>query len=328
MDCLAQSWTKAGFSWAKNDIKLTLELDTALGYSVSSRTGVTDVSHAILHTDSNSIAARKCAQSIEAFVIDNGGIKGGPFAARVEKITIFKNKSLINAFNERMSLSSIQRNQSAFDFSSWDVGSSDTEFLLKQEFYNRLEGFLAESDDQAQPPNVNVTLMWHGVPSDEVADSIFRSGLSSRVSASTDQGFFGKGIYLTPEAEYAAFYANKQQRPKGDETYTLVLCAVCFASAYPVTRGVDYAPDAANGNLVSCKYSYSFGAHNTPKALKPGHDAHFIAISVAPPDTNDKPYQTAKEAACVDYHELVVSEESQVLPFAKVLIRVGNLNDQ
>lgn len=313
MDCPTQRWTKQGFSWWKDDIKLDLELDETLVWS--SVNGRTDVPHATLHLGS------ALARSIEKLVIDNGGYKGGRFAARVEEITIFKNESLITTFNERMSLSHSQREQSVFN-TSWSVGLSDTETYMKQEFNKRLEDFFAESDVQAQPRSVKVALMWHGVTSDDVAYSIFRSGLSSRVSISNDQGFFGKGVYLTPEAEYAAFYANKQRQPTAGETYTLILCAACFANAYPVTRGADYARDDANDDIDSCKFSFKFGAHHMPKALKQGHDAHFIPISVAA-DTNGKPYQAAEEAADIDYHELVVGEESQVLPFAKVLIRVG-----
>jgi hypothetical protein len=313
VDCPTQRWTKQGFSWWKDAIKLDSELDETLAYHVNSRTH--DVPHAALHLDT------ALARSIERLVVDSGGLKGSPFAARVEEILIFKNENLIAAFNERMSLLHIQREQSVFN-TSWSVDWSTTENDMKQAFYNRLEGFFAESDVQAQPRSAKVALMWHGVPSDDVAYSIFRSGLSSRVSISNDQGFLGKGVYLTPEAEYAAFYANEQAQPMAGETYTLVLCAACFANAYPVTRGVDYARDDANGDIDACKFSFNFGAHDTPKALKPGHDAHFIAISVAA-DTNGKPYQVAKEVSSIDCHELVIGEESQVLPFAMVRIRVG-----
>ena len=78
--------------------------------------------------------------------------------------------------------------------------------------------------------------MWHGVPSAAVADAVLATGLSSRVSGD-DQGYFGKGVYLTPEAEYAAFYANGQKKPERGKSYTLLLCAVVVANVHVAQSG-------------------------------------------------------------------------------------------
>ena len=153
--------------------------------------------------------------------------------------------------------------------------------------------------------------MWHGVPSEQVADAILATGLSSRIKGTTDEGFFGKGTYLTPQAEHAALFANGQRQLTPGGTFTLLLCAVCIANAYPVTDSEDYA----DGELIS-KFHYNYGYANTPKALKSGFDAHFVAVS----EHDD--YQAASNLEHVHYDELVVASEEQVLPFAKVQIMI------
>lgn len=115
---------------------------------------------------------------------------------------------------------------------------------------------------------------------------------------------------LTPEAEYAAFYANKQRPPKAGQTFTLLLCAVCTANPYPLTRSTDYDSD---GGAIS-KFHYDYGAHGTAKALCSGFDAHFVAINTI------EGWQAATNVADADFHEFVVGVEDQVLPFAQVLV--------
>lgn len=172
------------------------------------------------------------------------------------------------------------------------------------------------------PGKAKVVLMWHGVPSEDIADDICATGISSRVSGA-DRGYFGKGVYLTPEAAYAAYYANKQQPPKRGNTYTLLLCAVCIANPYPVTRGADYingavdAADAAataSGGGVS-RFHYTCGRPGTAIGLYKGFDAHFVAINIS------EQWQAATNVADPDFHELVVGED-QVLPFAKVVVKI------
>lgn len=197
----------------------------------------------------------------------------------------------------------------------WDHPADVTD---KKAVFAQLESLFVDTDVAFGPGAVKVVLMWHGVKFDGTADDICATGLSSQVSGA-DQGFFGKGVYLTPEAEYAAFYANGQQRPERGKTYTLLLCAVCVANPYPVTRSADYTLDgaagAAGGESVS-RFHYNYGAQGTAKALYQGYDAHFMAIN-----TNTG-HQAATNVADADYYELVLASDDQVLPFAKVVVRI------
>jgi hypothetical protein len=194
-----------------------------------------------------------------------------------------------------------------------DAALSSAELGEKRATYGRLQRLFVDTDmGPSSGAGAKIELMWHSVPSAAGADAIFKTGLSSRVS-NQDEGYFGKGVYLTPEAEYAAFYANGQAPPKRGATYTLLLCAVCLAAPYPLTRGVDY--ERTSSPAIS-KFHYNYGAVGTAKALAGGSDAHFVAVSVR------EGWQAATKVVDADYHKLVVSDEQQVLPFAKVVVKI------
>ena len=84
---------------------------------------------------------------------------------------------------------------------------------------------LAQDYTDSEYPAVKIIPLWHGTRP-EILDSIFRTGYANL--ASTDSGFFGKGLYGAHEAEYShRVYA------KG----ALILNWVATFSAYPVIDG-------------------------------------------------------------------------------------------
>ena len=61
----------------------------------------------------------------------------------------------------------------------------------------------------------------------------------------SDSGYFGAGVYLTPQAGYACDYASgasgHEPRPQNDSReWVLLLCADVLGNAYPVSRRTDY----------------------------------------------------------------------------------------
>ena len=304
-------WTLPDFDWSFGDIALTAELDAELQYTMVGAVAVADPP-----LGAQGSTASRLANAIEAFAFSEGGRRGGPSSAKVIRITVAKNLHHILAFNTRLHRLQTQRKSppggELFN-GRWDTDADGLALPKaiveeKHAVYERLRGRFAETGFSSDG-GVKVVLMWHGVPSEQVADAILATGLSSRVKGNTDEGFFGKGIYLTPQAEYAAFFANRERQLQSGQTYTLLLCAVCIANAYPVTRSADYAQGAPFS-----KFHYDHGDAGTPKALKSGFDAHFVAVS------KDRGYQ-ATTAGDADYDELVVASEEQVLPFAKVTVR-------
>jgi serine/threonine protein kinase len=237
-----QAWTKAGFGWRADDIALSPALDAELQYRAHGPLVGADPRDAVTGG-----VAEKLANAIEKLATLHGGCAGHAFKANVDSIVVVKNQSLIDSFNGRLArlheLRQLNSGTSLFN-GRWDDGAAlpSAELGEKRATYARLERFFVDTDmGSNSSPGAKVALMWHGVPSDAVADAIFRTGLVSN----QDEGHFGKGVYLTPEAEYAAFYANGQAPPKRGATYTLLLCAVCLANPYPLTRGVDYDPSSS-----------------------------------------------------------------------------------
>ena len=147
-------------------------------------------------------------------------------------------------------------------------------------------------------------LAWHGC-SDASVLSTCTNG-PQRLE-SEDGGWFGGGVYLTPQAEYAGFYACGQREPVVGEEYAVVLCWVTMSNVYPVTRTTDYGED--RDGETRCKFDYKFGGTRTDKALKAGFDGHWVAVA------QDDGFGAAREvrgAEVVD--EVVVAEAAQVVP--------------
>jgi hypothetical protein len=309
LEALQKSWLMPGFGWRAGDIVLTPALDAELQYS-SSSSGAVAVADPRDSEDGSK--AELLADAIEDLALSKGGRRGGPFKASVLATTLAKNRALIAAFNGRMQRLYTQRqeNQGTKLFNGrWDAGLHGPALQEKRDVYARLAHCFVDTD-LGPGASVKVALMWHGVPSEAVADAILTMGISSRVSGK-DEGYFGKGVYLTPQAEYAAFYANGQRPPKRGQTYTLLLCAVCLGNTYPVTRRVDYDTGAS----ISV-FHYNHGKNGTAKALKGGFDAHAVAVSTT------EEWQAASAVDAADYDELVVGSEEQILPFAKVTVRM------
>ena len=154
---------------------------------------------------------------------------------------------------------------------------------------------------------VRVLPLWHGC-SAAVADEIMSKGPAAL--ATLDAGFFGSGIYFTPQPEYAAAYAAgcfapQFSAPNADGDHVILLCAVCVGSVYPITRAADYP---AHGKASKFK----------GKPLHSGCDAHHALVD------SSTSWQAAKTATPLQHHfeEIVVAQEAQVLPIAKVSVKV------
>jgi hypothetical protein len=149
----------------------------------------------------------------------------------------------------------------------------------------------------------NTLYCFHGCSARDV-ESITLTGLAN--FAKLDSGYFGSGVYVTPNAEYAARYAcgdfspdpSTAPQPHKDHPtwHAVLLCSVAVGLAYPVTRTVDYA-----GGRTTC-------------ALR-GQPIR------APFDATITPVHSRFQFECCDavlaeYMELCVSQNAAVLPLA------------
>lgn len=131
-------------------------------------------------------------------------------------------------------------------------------------------------------PAVKILPLWHGTKAD-ILDSIFRTGFANL--ATTDAGFFGKGIYSAHEAEYShRVYSHG----------ALILNWVSFYSAYPVV----------DGDMAKL----------TNKANYANYDAHFVPVVPASNHPDEVNYFPTKKNQKPKYHELVVFDSAQCIP--------------
>eukprot|EP00727_Mastigamoeba_balamuthi_P013680 m51a1_g8935 hypothetical protein (1530) ;mRNA; r:905566-914603 len=141
---------------------------------------------------------------------------------------------------------------------------------------------MARRTPEAAYPNVKVVAMWHGTRA-EALESVFRAGFASL--ATTDEGFFGKGVYSAYEARYAS------------EVYSrgaLLVNWVSLFSAFPVVDG--------DMPRLTGKGSYA------------NYDAHFIPVRPASAEAGEQNYVACSELSQAVFHELVTFEASQNLP--------------
>ena len=150
--------------------------------------------------------------------------------------------------------------------------------------------------------------VYHGC-SASVARKIVKGGFVDL--AALDAGYFGSGIYVTPNAEYACQYAlaahsseDEQHSPEHPDWFPILLCTAAVGLVYPVTRQVDYTQQGAHSNL-----------HGLP--LKKPFDAHFALVS------HHNGYEAAPPAIA-QYGELCVSQYAAILPLAILWVSTCN----
>lgn len=144
----------------------------------------------------------------------------------------------------------------------------------------------------------NLLFAWHGCTV-EVARKIAMTGVADL--RRFDGGWFGAGVYLTPEASYALMYSGTENKR------CIVGCWVIVGSCYPVTRTHDYdnAEDFSEKSISKFHPSYPNPKVRNDKALEKGFDAHFASVS------GDVEFHSSRNP---QFDELILKQEVQVLP--------------
>jgi len=232
----------------------------------------------------------------------------------IVKVDLIKNKNSDALFKAKIYKLQRQRGNSPknklFNASGIldDDGNVDE---VKQSGLSRMKTYFAETKFQTTLEHVNLMFVWHGCPSEAVGLAISDTGFADL--SVTDAGYFGRGVYTTPQAKYASdIYAKKAD----DGLKCLIFAVVAVGTTYILSRKTDYKK--VDGSPVTmcrfdCRYGYPPGESGDGKALKKGgFDSHFVSIS-------------AKEGYQADDVEPefdeIVTPESQVLPLCRVVIR-------
>ena len=150
-------------------------------------------------------------------------------------------------------------------------------------------------------PHVKIIPVWHGTKAAIVA-SIAKTGFANL--ATTDAGFFGKGLYSSYEAEYAYRAYGPGQLGAGG---ALMINWIACYSPYPVVgyRVSGYTgPIPDPGDMLKLSEKGNYG----------NYDAHFVPVRPATSNPNELNYYPCRPEEAATYHELVVFEKTQVLP--------------
>lgn len=142
---------------------------------------------------------------------------------------------------------------------------------------------------------VRVITAFHGTTRG-VAEAILRSGFA--VLGALDPGYFGSGIYVTTDFEYAAKYAQARAGEGAERAPTVLVCVVCTGHTRPLNGGW------------------------TGKALGPGFDSHVVFVQNTGRAQSLADWRPSADVSewnrRLTYCELVVRESAQLLPLAMV----------
>ena len=291
IDCSNLLWHIDGYDWSTPQWKLNRAFDGQLRWVRTTPHG--DDEHAVFS------APLPPSSPLHAWIaadVHSQG-KGGLTLSRVE---IVKSTVMLSAFQARLKQVRAQRGKADGPFNQ-DFGASDP---TKQAMVDMMKGAFVHADKN----NVNVLLAWHGCD-EAVVDDIVAGG-AANLASGDDRGYFGSGIYLTRQAPYAAGYstclihgADKWREPNDQGEHVLLLCAVSVGLAYPVSHSKDYG---AGSNVCSFK----------GQPLVRGCDTHYVHVSEA------SGFQAAEDPRILNFEEVVVDQQAQVLPCAKVYVKV------
>jgi len=237
------------------------------------------------------------------------------------RFEFIKNNSLLNIFREKMKSLEDVRNTSNLGLllNSPVPGIDDGE---KQEILDHYKTLLIPTGPNKKS---NLLELWHGC-SPGACFSICNGG--AKDLRTNDGGFFGSGIYLTPNINYAASMYSTTGNPDIEER-TVLFCKVVVSRTYPISRRTDYDEQDPDKIWSISKFHYNYPipqdairqfeeqsgssllqqalTKRMDKALMSGFDSHFIAVSSR--------YQYHSVPLIeADNFELVVKEEAQVLP--------------
>jgi serine/threonine protein kinase len=198
----------------------------------------------------------------------------------IGSVQVFYNPSMNRRFACQMEALQNRAKNKVFD-PKWQT-MNDAEW--RQEIINQWKELAALHAD-SNYKNVKILSGFHGT-SPAVAASILESGYANL--ATTDEGFFGKGYYFTPDAEYANRVYGKG---------CLIYNYIATYSVLPVIEGDTFKLDLQG--------RANYGAY----------DAHYVPVKPRNPDNQFEvcydPCASVKEHM---YTEIVAFESASCLP--------------
>jgi len=198
----------------------------------------------------------------------------------IGKVFLVWNRTHQRMFEGRIKLLSFRSSQPAFQ-PKWH---QDTHASQRKSIHSRFVNYTKQFSPQPEDKGVSIFAGWHGT-SKEVVSQICSGGFASL--ATTDQGFFGKGLYFTNSIDYA-----QRVYSKGN---ILLLCWIATSNLFPVI--FDDMSDLLG------------------KPHFQNYDSHYVPVCPSNPNNpNEVVYNACKPQQQPVYDEFVVFDESQVFP--------------
>lgn len=206
---------------------------------------------------------------------------------QVSSITLVFNEVLLTNFVGMYAIISERLDNQADIFGKKKWQTKNDKIDIYQSVYNHFSK-LVESYSWTKN-RLPILPVCHGTEL-AIAEKICETGFASL--SSLDAGWYGKGIYFTSFPSYCIPYVATKRTP------CIILSWVIPGNTYPVVEKHN-----EEGNLVG-------------SALKSGHHSHYIV--------------TSSDGKCNpngQYNELVLPQESQIVPYAIVELNICNMED-
>lgn len=219
----------------------------------------------------------------------------------VDEVKVILNKQTLERF--RTKENQLHTEGTAFADMENERESDLNKFYLQQ---------LSQSANLIRDRNSNPVAAWHGVSSSKI-ESIMWYGLLNL--STTDDGYYGKGIYLTQQPKYGEHYTDLKKKENGQ--FELLLCWVLLGHPYAQ-------------NVVTI---------GSP--CKDGYDSHYVLVTKKKADSsfcqNNSDFLAVKnldqffpvideKQESVQGDEIVVFQSEQVLPRFVVKYTVSSSN--
>ena len=197
---------------------------------------------------------------------------------------------LLSKFNAQRKILENRSGNSTFDPAGWNLFIESKEKTQRKYISDYFEE-AAKPFYNADYSHVKSLMVFHGASDPKAIDSILCTGFEAL--ASTDDGYFGVGIYGTLEPSYAWKVA-------GQDMNCILVNKVIYFNGYPVIDKDDL--------------------RGKPKV--PKHDVHLVWVSPQDPKNPDESQYFATPLGGMHaYTEIVVFESAQFLPAYQVILQ-------
>jgi hypothetical protein len=264
------------------------------------------------------------------YALARGGVLD--YGRRVYSVTAIDNPDLRSQFRRALEQLEVRSDVPAFN-DPWEQYVDERAHATAKACLGRLR----RCQLKASGTDGRVRLFWmfHGCRSVEAANSIADSGFERLQS--TDSGYFGAGIYVTPQADYAARVYGRAADDDDNCCACIVLSCAITLNVLPVLRSAQVAraarlahaeaPESGDGAAPAAAAAGADVLASLPATI----DSHWACVVPRSAEQHasgcEVEYDALDAGADVGkaaYDELVVRNSHQLLPMFVIRLAVDD----